>query len=80
MTDQEWYESLPAESISQKALDSLPEYSISIPTYAAPGKVWKQDLRWGRGKPPLWVICEFVDHPTDPAMLKVQKRRPVIKT
>jgi hypothetical protein len=79
MSDKEWYDKLTPDYVSQKALDNLPEYSLSLPTGAVAGTVWKRDIRWGRPGSPLWVICEYVDHPTDPNLLKVEHRRPVIK-
>lgn len=52
----------PIERMSQSAFDSLPEYSLSIPTLLSKGKVWKKDL--GIIFPNLagcWVICEVVE-------------------
>jgi hypothetical protein len=71
---------LPQEKISRKAFDSLPEYSMSNPTGAFPGNVWKRDLNWHRhhGADPNWIICEFVDHPTDKTLLRIEYRRPVV--
>ena len=76
----DYYNSLPSELLSSRALQSLPEYSISTPTGAIAGKVWKRDLNFCRlfGPGPIWIICEFVDHATDPDQLTVECRRPVI--
>lgn len=66
------------EKIKQSTLDSLPEYSLSQPTGAWPGKVWKRNVRWGQGGPPEWVICEYVESPGDPNMLRTEYRQPEI--
>lgn len=75
---EDWIAALPGEKISHKTLESLPEYSCSVPTLAKPDKVWKRDLNFGIDETPLWVICEYVDHPTKPNMLTVQYRRPIL--
>jgi hypothetical protein len=68
---------MKTELISQKTLDSLLEYSLSIPSGAIPGKVWKRNL--GLTEPPTWIICEYVDHSTDKNLLIVEYRQPIIK-
>lgn len=50
----------PVERISRKAFDSLPEYSISMPTLTTIGKVWKRDLNF-HPTDHDWLICEYVD-------------------
>jgi hypothetical protein len=71
MTDEEWYNTLKPDRLSQKTMNNLPEYSISLPTKTIPGKVWEQNLRWGQpASESLWVICEFVEHPTSKDLLR----------
>lgn len=72
-----WVEQLPAEEMSQCAFDSLLEYSTSLPTGQTIGKVWKQNMRFGRAGEPEWVICEYVDH-EDPNLIGIDYRKPVI--
>jgi hypothetical protein len=49
-------------------LDSMPEYSCSFPSATTWWKMWKSDLNafTGNGKPPHWVVRQFVPHVTDP--------------
>ena len=72
-----WVDRLPVETISQRVFDSLGEYSCSLPTGQTIGKVWKQNMRFGRGGEPEWVICEYVDH-EDPKLIGINYRRPVV--
>jgi len=52
-------------------LASLLEYSTSNPTGAYPNKMWKRlDFETGG-----WLVCEYVDHPTDPNLLRTLVRR-----
>lgn len=76
----EWYLKLEAEPMSQAALDSLLDYSCSLPTATTIGKVWKRNLRFGTGDPePLWMICEYAEKsPPDPDRVAILRRRPVI--
>jgi hypothetical protein len=74
----DWYLKLPEEKISQKIFNSLPEYSISNPTGTMIGKVWKSDLNYFPIDH-LWVIKEYMNHPTNPDLVKIDLRRPVIK-
>ena len=67
---------LPEEKLSQKAFDSLPEYSTSEPTGVILGKAWKRNLTWGCDHEPIWVICEYVS--AGPNLASVQIRRPVV--
>lgn len=67
------------ERITQKALNSLPEYSLSNPTGAFPGKVWKRALNpYEAEDKRIWVICEYVKHPTDIKLLRVEYRKPEV--
>lgn len=70
---------LPNEEMSQRAFDSLDEYSCSIPTGTIVGKVWKRDLNAYNDRPPEWIICEYVDIGSK-IDIGIQYRRPVIKT
>lgn len=72
-----WVATLPAEPVSRRALDDLPEYSLSDPTGVVPGKVWKRNT--GMTDPPTWVICEYVQVPGAPDRCKIEQRRPVVK-
>jgi len=62
--------------LTQKELDNLGEYSISLPTRTTIGKRWKANKNWGRvvqypcgdgmrtdPAPPRWVVGEYVDSP-----------------
>lgn len=71
--------SMQKERISRKVFDSLPEYSISLPSLTTIGKVWKCDRNFYRqnGPDPDWMICEFVDHP-DPKLVGIEYRIPEI--
>lgn len=52
-------------------LESLLEYSTSNPTGAYPNKMWKRlDFKTGS-----WLVCEYIDHPTDPNLLRTRVRR-----
>lgn len=52
-------------------LRSLLEYSTTNPTGAYPNKMWKRlDFQFGG-----WLICEYVDHPTNPDLLSTRVRR-----
>ena len=73
-----WVRQLPQEKISRKAFDGLPEYSLSSPTGAVAGKVWKHNLCFGADQP-FWLICEYVNHPTNPELLRTDCRRPLIE-
>jgi hypothetical protein len=71
------YEMIELETIGDVAiidrdrLQSLLEYSTSNPTGAYPNKMWKRlDFETGG-----WLICEFVDHPTNPDLLRTRVRR-----
>lgn len=53
---------LPIERMSQKAFDSLGEYSCSYPTGTRIGKTWKRNVNAfvSPPRPPLWLIGEYV--------------------
>ena len=73
-----WYSELEEEPISQKAFDSLYEYSCSIPTLTTIGKVWKSDLNFGLPTDEkVWVICEYVEIGKKDRV-GIERRRPVI--
>jgi hypothetical protein len=78
-----WVDKLPVERMSQKAFDSLRDYSCSNPTGVVIGKVWRRNLTaynaYKRLPPmePLWIICEYVAC-DDPSMAATQYRRPEI--
>lgn len=65
-------EHLPRERISRRILDSLPEYSISVPTGQTIGKVWKCRVDpWDESQG--WLIREYV--PCDePGMIGIDTR------
>lgn len=63
------------ERITQRLLDSLPEYSLSNPTGVVLGKVWKRNS--GMTDPPTWIICEYVAS-RDPAFADIECRQPEI--
>lgn len=65
------------ERIKQKTLDSLPEYSCSLPTGTTIGKVWKRNNNFGSDLDPEWIICEYVNH-SDPNLIGIDYRVPVI--
>lgn len=71
-----YVDSLPKEKMSQKAFDDLGEYSMSDPSSVSLGKVWKRNLAVFCGKPPIWVICEYVS--SGPNMAKIDCRTPII--
>lgn len=57
--------------IERDRLQSLLEYSTSNPTGAFPNKMWKRlDFETGG-----WLVCEFIDHPTNPMLLQMFVRR-----
>lgn len=57
--------------IDRERLQLLLEYSTSNPTGAYLNKMWKRlDFETGG-----WLICEFVNHPTDPSLLRINVRR-----
>ncbi len=57
--------------IENEQLSWLLEYSASSPTGAYPNKMWKRlDFQLGG-----WLICEYVDHPTNPNLLRTYVRR-----
>lgn len=62
------------ERLSRRAFEALREYSCSIPTGVAVGKVWRCDRNFGTGKDPDWCIREYVRHPTDPSRVTVETR------
>lgn len=70
---------METERITQKALDSLPEYSKSLPTGTFRGKVWKRDANWDRSKgdEAVWIIGEYVGPAVD-GKVKIEWRSPVI--
>lgn len=73
---------LEPDHMSRRAFDSLGEYSCSMPTGTTVGKVWKRNLTafrhyLGTDRPPVWVICEYVQNPT-PGMVGIVYRRPLI--
>lgn len=57
--------------IDRERLQSLLEYSTSNPTGAYPNKMWKR-LDFAAGG---WLICEYIDHPTDLGWLQIRVRR-----
>lgn len=75
-----WTDALAREPISQKTLDSLPEYSMSLPSLTTIGKVWKRNLNvFEADQPPLWVICEYVEI-GNPDRVGIEERLPVVKS
>lgn len=57
--------------VENERLSWLLEYSTSNPTGAYPNKMWKRkDFEFGG-----WFVCEYVDHPTDPNLLRTYVRR-----
>ncbi len=68
---------LETEKISRKVFDSLPEYSISVPTGVFIGKVWKCDLNYNMTNHD-WVICEYVAVPNS-NLARVEYRKPEFK-
>lgn len=59
--------------IENQQLAWLLEYSTSNPTGAYPNKMWKRlDFEFGG-----WLVCEYVEHPTDPTLLRTYVRRAV---
>ncbi len=54
--------------IDRDLLQSLLEYSTSNPTGAYLNKMWKR-LNFKTGG---WLICGFVDHPTNPSLLRIR--------
>lgn len=71
----DWYKQLPVDKMSQKALDSIPDYSCSEPTGMTIGKMWKRDAHWHYPNlGPLWVVHEIVSH-SDPKFVRVLARQ-----
>lgn len=64
---------LPIEVMSQKAFDSLDEYSCSVPTGQRIGKVWKCKVDY-YDESQGWLIREYVSHP-DPRKVGISTRR-----
>lgn len=57
--------------IDDARLESLLEYSTSNPTGAYVNKMWKRrDFQYGG-----WFVCEYIDHPTNPRLLRTYVRR-----
>lgn len=54
------FESLPAERMSKAALDSLLEYSLSLPSVTTIGKKWKRRIP-AFGPLVGWAIGEYVE-------------------
>ena len=75
----DWYFRLKEEKITQRTLDSLDEYSISIPTGQQIGKIWKQDINFFKqyGKVPIYIIREYIEC-DDPTKIGIDNRRAVI--
>lgn len=59
-----------AVTMTRIGFDMLPEYSTSLPTGKADGKVWKCDTRSERG----WIMREYVDN-GDPSRWSIKDRK-----
>jgi hypothetical protein len=80
----EWVLACQVVYLTQRELDSLPEYSCTLPdSYKRPvsegGRPWKRDLnffgKFGEGK--KWVRCEYIPDP-DPKFLEIKNEVVVI--
>lgn len=66
--------------IEDAALMELPEYSCTNPTGVFDNKLWRRAwharTRGGRrSEIDHWLVCEYVQHPTEPGMCQTLVRR-----
>lgn len=88
-TSNDVWEGLPVLEVTEGYMNSLPEYSLTLPTGKIVGKRWKKNLNCGKSRnlkkmgggyesvevKPEWVICEYTEHP-NPELLYIQYYRP----
>jgi len=71
-----WEETIESISLTYDKFESLPEYSLTLPT---PSGINDLGKKWKRKWPPQdgreWYLCEYVKHPTDDSLLDVDMKR-----
>jgi hypothetical protein len=49
------YNRLPEKQISRAEWDSMPEYSLSVPSGVFAGKMWRCNFQWSGN----WLLCWY---------------------
>lgn len=68
-----WVEQLPVVQMNTEELESLLEYSSTLPTGKIVGKKWRRYLYNGPHKG-TWILCEYIEDP-DPTMMGISSKR-----